>query len=310
MMAIREDHRGPIMNQATIALPGAYVLGMHRSGTSLLAGVLDRLGLDAGRQDLMFKADEFNSDGYWERIDVVEWHDQALRLQGGWASAPAPPMAFSDNRLEGLSGDVPALLAPYKRPWMLKDPRQCLFLPLWHDARGSTDLHVVSVRHPHEIQRSLNRRNGYSPELGIALWERYMFDLLRASRGRRALLVSYESLTTRPEATIPAIAEALAATVLSDHPPTEAAVASAVSLVRPSRPPEPPARMSSGRQELFDSLMDRLGLHESLEIGTVALSGEARRVIARRRRRLNLIGVAGRTSAVVRGRLDRLPAGR
>ncbi len=288
-------------------LPGAYVLGMHRSGTSLLAGVLDHLGLDAGRQDLMFKADEFNSDGYWERVDVVEWHDQALRRQNGWASAPPLPMAYADSRLDGLAADIPGLLAPYTKPWMLKDPRQCLMLPLWHEARGSTDLHVISVRHPHEVQRSLNRRNKYSPELGIALWERYVYDMLRASRGRRALLVSYDELTARPEDAIPPIAEALAATVLADDPPDDDAIKAAIQLVRPRTLPERPDPLSAERQHLYDTLMDRIGLHEALEFDSIALSGESRQVIARRRRRLNLVGFAGRSSAVLRGRLDRFP---
>ncbi|MEL7206936.1 MAG: sulfotransferase [Actinomycetota bacterium] len=288
-------------------MPGAYVLGMHRSGTSLLAGVLDRLGLDAGRQELMFKADEFNSDGYWERVDIVEWHDRALRRQGGWASAPPHPMALADDRLAGLADEIPRLLTPYTKPWMLKDPRQCLMLPLWHEARGSTDLHVISVRHPHEIQRSLQRRNSYSPELGIALWERYVYDMLRASRGRPALLVSYEALTTKPEATIPVIADALAATVLRNQPPDDRAITSAISLVRPATAPEPPPAMGAERQHLFDTLMDRLGLQASLDFDAVAMSSDSRRVIDRRRRRLNLVGFAGRRGAVVRGRLDRLP---
>lgn len=291
----------------TDTLPGAYVLGMHRSGTSLLAGVLEHLGLDAGRQDLMFKADEFNSDGYWERLDIVEWHDRALRRQAGWASAPPDPMAFTDDRLDGLSDDIPQLLTPYTTPWMLKDPRQCLLLPLWHEARGSTDLHVISVRHPHEIQRSLQRRNSYSPELGIALWERYVYDMLRASRGRTTLLVSYEALTTKPDTTIPAIAQGLAATILADRPPDDAAIDAAIELVRPATAPEPPAPMSVERQHLFDTLMDRIGLHRALDVDAIAMSAESRQVIAQRRRRLNLVGFAGRTGPVFRGRLDRLP---
>lgn len=287
--------------------PGAFVLGMHRSGTSLLAGVLDRLGLDAGRQDLMFKADEFNNDGYWERVDVVEWHDRALRRQNGWASAPPPTTAHRDTRLDGLAEEIPTLLAPYDRPWMLKDPRQCLLLPLWHEARGSSDLHVVSVRHPHEVQRSLSRRNGYSPELSIALWERYVFDLVRSLRGRPTLVVSYDELATKPEKAIPAIADALAATIMRDAPPSDADVANAIDLVRPRRPPEAPGSLSSERQHLLDLLLDRIGLHDQFDVDSHSLSAETRRVIARRRRRLNMLGFVGRRGAIVRGRLDRLP---
>ncbi len=256
----------------------------------------------------MFKADQFNSDGYWERVDVVEWHDRALERQGGWASAPPPPMAFADDRLEGLAEEIPQLLEPYDRPWMLKDPRQCLFLPLWHEARSSADLHIVSVRHPHEIQRSLGRRNGYSPQLGVALWERYVFDMMRAIRGRQALVVSYDDLTRRPAETIGSIAEALASTVLREQPPDGRAIDDAISLVRPGREPEPPGPLGRERQDLLDTLLDQVGFCSSFSAGTIALSSESRAVIARRRRLLNLLGVARRTSAISKGRLDRLPS--
>ena len=265
------------------------------------------LGLSAGRHELMFKADKFNSDGYWERVDVVEWHDQALRRQRGWASAPPTPMAYHDDRLDGLAAEIPDLLAPYGRPWMLKDPRQCLYLKLWHEARGTNDLHIISVRHPHEIQRSLRSRNGYSNLLGLALWERYMYDMLRAARGHRALVVSYETLTNEPLKTVTMIAETLANTLLVDDPPTSDAVQSAVELIRPGRRPEVPEALNEQRQHLFDALMDQIGFNERLEFGAIGLSGESRQVIARRRRLLNVVGFADRANAVVKGRLDRRP---
>jgi hypothetical protein len=44
----------------------AVVLGMHRSGTSALAGVLARLGCDLPTQ--MMPANEFNPKGFYESL--------------------------------------------------------------------------------------------------------------------------------------------------------------------------------------------------------------------------------------------------
>jgi hypothetical protein len=65
------------------AAPGVVVLGMHRSGTSLLAGLLFRAGLWVGeRRDLIWGADAAdNSKGFYERTDIVLQNDALMKLQ-------------------------------------------------------------------------------------------------------------------------------------------------------------------------------------------------------------------------------------
>ena len=62
---------------------GLVVLGMHRSGTSLLGGLLVRCGLFVGaRRDLIWGADpNDNKKGFFERSDVVLQNDWLLRDQ-------------------------------------------------------------------------------------------------------------------------------------------------------------------------------------------------------------------------------------
>lgn len=277
---------------------------MHRSGTSVLAGVLDRLGLDPGNRALMLQGDEFNSDGYWERRDIVEWHDRALRRVNAWASAP-PDVAFGhDDRLLPRVADIPAFLGTYTRSWMIKDPRQCLFLPLWHLARDQRDLHVIAVRDPVEVGRSLGRRNGYSADLSNALWERYMFDALRGSRSCATLVIDYRSLTDDPASTIGLIVEALDHHQLGTSTRDDAAIAAAIELVRPARV-QSFGVASAGASALYHRLLDLRGYHQSLTLDRIELSGESRRVIARRRHWLNALGIAGSTSAAFKARLDR-----
>ena len=69
---------------------GAAVLGMHRSGTSAVAGMLAEAGFDGGRApDLATDDDEGNPRGSFERWSLLARHDALLRQLG--ASWDVPP---------------------------------------------------------------------------------------------------------------------------------------------------------------------------------------------------------------------------
>ena len=58
-----------------------FVLGMHRSGTSALTGLLHRLGVVLGEH--LLPASEDNPRGYWENADIVAVHER-LMASLGW----------------------------------------------------------------------------------------------------------------------------------------------------------------------------------------------------------------------------------
>jgi tetratricopeptide (TPR) repeat protein len=140
------------------------VLGMHRSGTSCLAGMLAEAGL-ASAGDAIRNWD--NARGHHEMLDVVRLNESVLAHSGGhWLSAPAvvrwtdEHAAARDRLLEALIGGRPALL---------KDPRMLLTLPFWRASR--VPYHVIAiVRHPLAVARSLDSWRGVPLAEGIALW--------------------------------------------------------------------------------------------------------------------------------------------
>lgn len=73
----------PKVNRASPPPPGVVVLGMHRSGTSLLTGLLFRAGLWVGdRWDLIWGASATdNAKGFFERTDVVLQNDYLMKQQ-------------------------------------------------------------------------------------------------------------------------------------------------------------------------------------------------------------------------------------
>ena len=53
-----------------------FILGMHRSGTSALSGVINALGLDLGTN--LMQADVYNPKGYFENMLVYEFNRSIL----------------------------------------------------------------------------------------------------------------------------------------------------------------------------------------------------------------------------------------
>ena len=98
--------------------PGAprvvCVLGMHRSGTSLLTRVLNLLGVGLGPEGHLMPADKFNPKGFWEHHGIVNLNDEILETLGGtWRFLPKMPAGWeNDARLE----DFARLTANYEPP--------------------------------------------------------------------------------------------------------------------------------------------------------------------------------------------------
>lgn len=296
--------------------PGVFVLGMHRSGTSVVAGILAELGMDGGPPETMFQADRFNSDGYWEQIPVVELHDRLLRGLGGFASAPPDHTADLEPQLLAEAADTIAdIVDGFDRPWFVKDPRQCLLLDVWERTLGRDDLAVVVSRDPDAVVRSLRHRNGYPHDLAAGLWERYTAAVLRAVDGRRCHVVQYEDLLDDPDTVLGELSETIATVTFGRKRPGGFApdeMARARALVRPAN------RASSSlattcdepchpeQRALYEVIRQLSGHHERFVAPPLpAPSASGRRAIRRRRRLLRAARVVVGDGAERRATLDR-----
>ncbi|HHL42269.1 MAG TPA: sulfotransferase family protein, partial [Hellea balneolensis] len=102
----------------TTAQP-VLILGMHRSGTSCLAGCLQEAGLYLGAVNT--KAG-FNTKGNREYRAVMELHEHLLNQNNAsWDHPPATPVNWQDNELSALIKI--AVEFPTHQIWGAKDPR-------------------------------------------------------------------------------------------------------------------------------------------------------------------------------------------
>ena len=184
---------------------GVVVLGMHRSGTSAITGVLRLCGAWVGEDERLTAANVENPLGFWERRDVRKICDGLLHSAGAdwWKVAglnlEAIPHAILSEQRRLFAGVVSELRE--HGPWVVKEPRLCLLLPLLRDyLNDAVCVHVF--RNPLEVARSLQRRNGFSIAAGMALWETYSRHALEASATMPRVMVAYAALMRDPEGTI------------------------------------------------------------------------------------------------------------
>jgi hypothetical protein len=201
---------------------GVFVLGMHRSGTSALARVIDLLGVplaDHGmvppsRVNPAVPADD-NPAGYWEPEDLVTFNTSLLERLGGRAMAP-PPLEVSAHAAHLLRDQIPAARDLFRslhqgEQWTWKDPRNCVLLPFWRAALEDRPVVVIAHREPAEVAASLRRRGPKVGASAISIWEDYVRSAMLGSQDLPRLVVDYADLVAQPERAVSRVEAFLAA---------------------------------------------------------------------------------------------------
>jgi hypothetical protein len=187
------------------------VIGMHRSGTSLAAALLQSAGLDVGER--LMEGNWSNPRGHFEDMDFVELQRGALvRLgwhQDGWLESELQELP---EDIISAARDLVDRKGRNGRPWGWKDPRTILFLRLWLDLLPSSKLALI-YRAPWEVIDSLYRRGdeifSEDPGLAVRIWLRYNRALLDVAHmdPARCLLVNLETLAAHPREWVAAAGE-------------------------------------------------------------------------------------------------------
>lgn len=182
-----------------------FVLGMHRSGTSAIARILNLMGVYFGGEHVSTGRSDQNVKGFWERRDVRDLNDDML------FGARCDWDCVADFDLDEVPGETKSayveaaadivLNMDAHRPWFIKEPRLCLLFPIWRQAlENPFCIHVL--RNPLEIAHSLRTRNGIPIRVGLALWEIYSLHAVNASAGLPRVFVSFEDLMENASAVV------------------------------------------------------------------------------------------------------------
>ncbi|WP_254173817.1 sulfotransferase [Planktothrix pseudagardhii] len=150
------------------------ITGMHRSGTSLTASILQSAGVHIGRN--LLGADHVNIKGHFENIDFYHLHMNILDSQGassaGWTLQDNLEIKeeFVDRAKELIEQNALSSV------WGWKEPRTTLFLEFWAKLLPEAKFLLI-YRSPWEVADSLYRRQDEifqtQPELAIKYWQHY-----------------------------------------------------------------------------------------------------------------------------------------
>ena len=188
------------------------ITGMHRSGTSATARLLQGAGIDVGTRLLPATLD--NALGYYEDVDFYELNLALLTAGIGDDPRYQPDWAFPErlvpSRLERLRPQAVKLLAArdaIDHPWGFKDPRTTLLLDFYEELVPEAR-HVFVYRAPWDVLASLlnikPRPLHGRADVAVRAWTSYNQRLLdfRASHPGRTVLAHIDAVSERPQALI------------------------------------------------------------------------------------------------------------
>lgn len=241
------------------------VLGMHRSGTSLLASLLQTLGVDLG-PDLLLESKPDNEAGYWEHAEIALIHEAILDGLGrSWyrpeGLAPLPDGWWRLPEIRPfrrrLADIVEREAAASVGPWGFKDPRTVRLLPLWKEvfaATGVEPTYLLAIRNPEAVAASLARRDRLTHAASQLLWLEHTLDAFRHAGDELAAVVDYDDWFARPVELARATMARLRLEWPADSGALEAALARIVRAdLRHGRGGEP-ARLLPEVRELYGML--------------------------------------------------------
>jgi hypothetical protein len=205
--------------QGTAIRPGVIILGMHRSGTSVIGGLANKMGLNTGGP--LIAPAEDNKKGFFERIDVVLQNDELMKHQSvhyAWHTAKYDALKGLQDVLmhrgeifrEGERG-LNFLNNAANYPWMLKDPRLCITLRTWLPLLNFIPAVLFTYRHPFDVALSMHKRTTENFKISkvLKMWYVYNKRAIEQSNDLCRVVSTHRLMMTQPNVELKRIYEEL-----------------------------------------------------------------------------------------------------
>ena len=186
------------------------VLGVERSGTSVVAEMVHRWGAYAGPPEKLHKADAHAPRGYWEFLPL--W-DLLAELGDFDAGATWWDRDFQ-QRIQKKAADpmlrkkATELMAEMYMggPWFWKDPALSHFLPFWKQI-WSDAIYIITIRNP--LDTAISWQKFIMPAnvpvrisfvaMNLLRWQHIMTLILQHTEGaQHRLFLGYEDIVRQP----------------------------------------------------------------------------------------------------------------
>jgi len=187
------------------------VMGMHRSGTSALTGMLGLLDVFLGSELVEGNGD--NPKGYFENNTLCLINEKLLnQVDSSWDD-----VIFGEEKISNVK-DVDGLISHIKKEFKhsnnfaIKDPRIAFLFPVYRRVLEELGINIkiiIPFRHPMEVASSLNRRDNFSYEKGILLWAYHFLLAEKYSREFERVFIGFNELISNSRGAVTLMSEKL-----------------------------------------------------------------------------------------------------
>ena len=177
------------------------VLGFHRSGTSLIGSILDKLGFFYADENYQLKPQPDNPQGFYENKQILNINEKILRLYNSdWHK---PLGIYKSQKLinsSEINFEIKKTIEYLNRHkiWFIKDPRMCLTFAHWK--KYIQDPIIINVeRNEVEICQSLSTRNNFEFFKSLSLIHIYKSSTLQILKSQKKIIqINYNDLILNP----------------------------------------------------------------------------------------------------------------
>ena len=197
-----------------------FVLGCHRSGTSLITSVLksalaiqDTAEITPWQATIESNID--NPEGHHESIAIVDLNERLLKIaNASWNHPFLLSPNWSDLEHYITLNETRQSLKPWalKKNWIDKDPRLCLTREAYFHLLLKEVPSIAIIRHPYEVANSLLARDGIHSDHALALWMVYNYHLFNSCRSLPNETLTFAYLTQHPKESAQRLCNAVAST--------------------------------------------------------------------------------------------------
>ena len=187
------------------------VLGMHRSGTSALTGLLSLLDVYLGSK--LLRENFANEKGYFENNKFYEINEKLLaQINSSWDD-----VFYNEEKLDNIK-EIDELKKAiksefeYAKTFAIKDPRLAFLFPVYEKVLHNLDINIKIIlpyRNPIEVANSLNKRDGMPLEKGMLLWAYHFLLAEKFSRTYDRVFTEFDKLMLSNKETVDIISSKL-----------------------------------------------------------------------------------------------------
>ncbi|MTI65568.1 MAG: glycosyltransferase [Firmicutes bacterium] len=205
-----------------------FVLGMHRSGTSVLTAGINALGAKVINNT---PKTEENPKGYYEHGEVQALNDEILKeFNTFWGNpyykSEIEEVFVDEKKFSRYYDRAKKIINVYKNDdvFVIKDPRMSILYPFWEkvvrEVFSAEVFKVVILRNPMEVIKSLLKRNESNPFLSLGhnkihylkLWTLYNFWIIK-NIDTNNYFITFDEFVNHPRDTLVNIAKTVSVNI-------------------------------------------------------------------------------------------------